>query len=134
MPRMKTESLGGSDMSWLASEHGLSNARTELLDISTFTPATHYPDGYIKSGTPLAKVGGVLVPYTVLEATTTGAGILEGFLLTDQAVVPPTVNTGKDFAVPLLDHGRVKASKVPYASFVAPIDAAKNVRHNVVFV
>ena len=116
MPRMSTETFGAGDQSWLGSAHGIYNTRTETLDISTFTEGTHYPNGYITSGTPVAKVGGVLVPYTVAEGTTTGAGILAGFIYTDQ----PVVGTG-DFAVPVLDHGRVKAALVPYASFVAPV-------------
>lgn len=129
MPRLSTETMHSGDMSWLGSSHGIGEARTELLDISTFTEGTHYPNGYIKSGTPLAKVGGVMVPYTVAEGTTTGAGILAGFLLTDQRVVGDD-----DFAVPVLDHGRVVAAKVPYASFVAPAAAAKNATHNIVFI
>jgi hypothetical protein len=129
MPRLTTETFGSGDQSWLGSSHGIHECRTETLDISAFTEATHFPDGYIKSGTPVAKVAGVLVPYTVAEGTTTGAGILAGFVYTDQ----PVVGTG-DFAVPLLDHGRVKAAKVPYASFVAPAAAAKNAAHNVLFI
>lgn len=63
MPRLKTETIGSGDQSWLGSAHGIENCRTELLNISAFTAATHYPDGYIKSGQPVAKVGGLLVPY-----------------------------------------------------------------------
>jgi hypothetical protein len=103
MPRLKTETF-----------------RTEVLDISTFTANTHYPNGYIPSGFPVAIVSGMLVPYDVTIGTTTGAGILAGHLLTDQPVVGTV-----DFAVPVIDHGRVKAAKVPMASFVKPI-AAKN--------
>ena len=109
MPRIKTETLGTGDMSWLGSAHGIANARTELLDISAFTANTHYPDGFIKSGTPVAKVGGLLVPYDDTAGTTTNAGVLAGFVLTDQSVVGDD-----DFAVPLLDHGRIRASKLPF--------------------
>ena len=128
MPRLSTETFGGGDLSWLGSTHGISNARTEILDISAFTAATHYPDGYIKSGTPVAKVGGVLVPYDATEATVTGAGVLAGFVLTDQKVVGTD-----DFAVPLFDHGRVIASKLPI-SFTAPSAAAKRAATTIVFV
>ena len=128
MPRLSTETFGGGDLSWLGSTHGISNARTEILDVSAFTAATHYPDGYIKSGTPVAKVGGVLVPYDATEATVTGAGVLAGFVLTDQKVV------GTDyFTVPLFDHGRVIASKLPI-SFTAPTAAAKRAATTIVFV
>jgi len=128
MPRLKTETFGSGDQSWLGSSHGIRNCRTETLDVSTFTAGTHYPDGYIPSGTPVAKVGGVLVPYDKTEGTTTGAGILAGFVFTDQ----PVVGAG-DLGVPVLDHGRVKASKIPMSGgFTAPVAAAKSA--NVQFV
>ncbi len=121
MPKLRSETIGTGDQSWLGSTHGLRNARTEVLDISTFTAGTHYPNGYIPSGFPVAIVGGMLVPYDVTVGTTTGAGILAGHVLTDQQVVGTT-----DFAVPVLDHGRVKAAKVATLAligFVKPIAA-----------
>lgn len=130
MPKLRQETFGSGDMSWLGSAHGLRNARTAILDISAFTKATHYPDGYIPSGTPVAKVAGLLVPYDKTEATTTDAGVLAGFVLTDQ----PVVGT-EDFAVPLLDHGRVNVAKVPYSGgFAAPTAAAKTAATTIVFV
>lgn len=128
MPRLKTETFGGGDQSWLGSAHGIANARTEVLDISAFTAGTHYPNGYIPSGLPVAKVGGVLVPYDATEATTTDAGVLAGFVLTDQKV-----DGTADFGVPLLDHGRVITSKLPI-SFTAPTAAAKRAATTIVFV
>jgi hypothetical protein len=75
-------------------------------------------------------VGGFLVPYDKTEATVTGAGILAGFLLTDQ----PVVGTGK-FGAPVLDHGRVKVASVPYSGgFAAPVAAAKSANVQFVFV
>lgn len=128
MPRLKSETIGAGDQSWLGSAHGIHNCRTELLDISTFTANTHYPNGYIPSGLPVAKVGGVLVPYDATEGTTTGAGVLAGFVFTDQ----PVVGTS-DFAVPVLDHGRVRAAKVP-GGFTAPSAAAKKAATTIVYV
>ena len=52
MPRLTSEAFGGGDQSWLGSSHSIANCRTETLDISAFNKATHYPDGYIPSGTP----------------------------------------------------------------------------------
>lgn len=131
MPRLSSQTYGTGDMTWLASDHGIFNGRTELLDISTFTAGTHYPNGYIPSGTPVAKSGGVLVPYTSAEGTTTGAGILAGHILTDQ----PVVGTN-DFAVPVIDHGRVKTAKVPQGTdaFTAPVAAAKRISVTIVYV
>ena len=73
MPRLKTETFGAGDLSWLGSTHGIANGRTEKLDISTFTSGTHYPNGYLPSGLPVALVSGVLVPYVATEGTTTGS-------------------------------------------------------------
>lgn len=128
MPRYTTESFGSGNMAWLGSAHAIENAQTAMLDISAFTAGTHYPDGYIPSGTPVAKVAGVLVPYDATEGTVTGAGILAGFVLTDQKVVGTA-----DFSVPLFDHGRVKTANLPIA-FVKPAAAAKLSATTIVFV
>lgn len=128
MPRLRSESFGSGNFAWLGTTHAVNNNRTEMLDISAFTAGTHYPDGYIRSGTPVAKVGGVLVPYDATEATVTGAGILAGFVFGDQKVVGTA-----DFAVPLYDHGRVVVSKVP-GTFAKPAAAAKLSATTIVFV
>ncbi len=122
MPRLKSETVGTGDQSWLDSAHGIRNARTEVVNTSAFTAGTHYPGGYIPSGTPVAKVGGLLVPYDSVETTVTGAGVLAGHILTDQ----PVVGAG-NFPAPLLKHGRIKAAKVPVGAnaFTAPVAAAK---------
>lgn len=137
MPRFRTESeIVTGNMEWLGSGHALRNARTEILDISTFTPATHYPNGYIPSGMPVAKVGGVLVPYDATEGTVTGAGILAGFVLTDVPLyVAPgaTAPATEDQNVPLMDHGRVKVGKLPI-TFVKPTAAAKSSATTIVFI
>lgn len=124
MPRLKSETIGGGDQSWLGSSHGIGNCRTETLDISAFTVT----DGFIPSGTPVALSGGKLVPYDGTEATVTGAGILAGFVFTDQ----PVVGTD-DFPVPLLDHGRVVAANVP-GDFTAPAAAEKSAATTFVFI
>jgi hypothetical protein len=115
-------------MSWLGSGHGLRNSRTVTLDISAFTAGTHYPDGYIRSGQPVAIVGGMLVPYDSTEGVTTGAGVLAGHVLTDQIVV----GTG-DFPVPLFYHGTVKQANLPVA-FTKPVAAAKNASHTITYI
>lgn len=127
MPRLKTETFGAGDQSWLGSTHGIWNGRTEKLDISAFTKATHYPNGHLPSGLPVALVGGVLVPYDATEATTTAAGVLAGFLFTDQ-----TTDGTTDISVPLLDHGRIRVSKLPI-TFAAPAAEAKRANTTFVF-
>jgi hypothetical protein len=125
MPKLRTESFApGGDFRWLRSDHAIWNGRTESLDISAFTAGTHYPNGYIPSGTPCALVAGQLVPYTSAEATTTGAGVLAGHLFTDQPVI---AGSTEDLNVPLLDHGRVNPARVPQGTdaFTAPVAFAK---------
>ena len=115
MPNFRTErEWVDGDQSWLGSGHGLRNARTETLDISAFTKGTHYPNGYIPSGTTLAKVGGLMVPYN--QAGTGGTEVLAGVLLTDLAI--PAGST-EDRPIPVLDHGRIKTNLLPFA-FTAP--------------
>ena len=129
MPRMTTQTFGGGNQSWIgAGAHGIGDARTEVLDISAFTAGTHYPNGFIPSGLPVAKVGGVLVPYDATEGTTTGAGVLAGHVLTDQPVVGAA-----DFGVPLYDQGRVVSANLPIA-FTPPTAAAKKAAVAIVYV
>ena len=128
MPKLIEEVYGTGDQSWLGSAHGISNCRTATVDISAFTKSTHYPDGFLPSGTVVAEVDGKLVPYDSTEGTVTEAGVIAGHLFTDQ----PVVGTA-DFAAPVLDHGRVKASKVP-GSFTKPADAAKLSATTIVYV
>ena len=113
MPKLRSESFGGGDQSWLGSAHGIANCRTETINGSAFTAGTHYPDGYIPSGFPVAKVNGLLVPYNAAGAD--GSQNIAGHIFTDQAVV----GTG-NLPAPLLDHGRVKTARVPLAGFAAP--------------
>lgn len=133
MPRYVSESFGAGDQSWLGSAHAIWNGRTEILDISAFTAGTHYPNGYIPSGSPVALVAGVLVPYDKTEGVTTAAGVLAGHILTDQPI--PAGSTA-DFSVPVLDHGRVNVSKVPYNNtftFAKPAAAAKRADVTIVY-
>jgi hypothetical protein len=53
-----TKVYGVDDQSWLGSSHGTQSTRSITLDTSAFTEGTHYPDGYFKSGIPLAKIAG----------------------------------------------------------------------------
>src|SRR5699024_3207037 len=114
MPHVKTETANVSNMTWLASTHGIGNARTELLDISAFSDSTNYPNGYIPSGTPVKMSGGKVVPYTSAnDGGDDGGGgtnpldVLAGHIFTDQVV-----DGDSDLAVQILDHGRDVAANV----------------------
>jgi len=124
MPRLRTEQFGAGDQRWLGSAHGIWECQTVTLDISAFTENTYWPDGYILSGTPLARIAsGLAVPY--VSGGGTGTGVLWGFLFTDQSVI----GTG-DIPAPMLDHGRVKTEFLP-VGFTVP--TAANNRTTVVF-
>jgi len=101
MPRLKTEPFGTGDQSWIGSTHGIYNCRTVKLDPTSFTGATHYPNGYLPSGTPLSIVDGTAVRFD-------GDAPLAGFLYTDQKVAgDETLN------VPLYEHGKVRIGRLP---------------------
>ena len=111
MPRMKTENFGGGNFSWIgAGAHGIADGRTEILDISTFTAGTHYPNGYIPSGIVLGKVTatGKYGPYD--DAANDGRAVAAGFLF---AVVKPGASTSTPIAAALLQHGVVVEAKLP---------------------
>ena len=106
MPRFTSESFGSGDMRWLASDHGIFNAETGTLDVSTFTKATHYADNYFKSGLLVncADMGAVK-PYTGV------AGELLGFVLRDQ----PT-NGVADEPTAIVVHGLIKTTFLPLST------------------
>lgn len=75
--------------SWLLSPHGTEPGATLsiTLDVSAFTAGTHYPNGYIPSGTPLAKITatGLYGPYSVtdeVQTITEGGSGLTSYTLT----------------------------------------------------
>lgn len=110
MPRLKTETIGTGDQSWLGSDHAIHNARSGTLDVSAFTKATHYPDGFFTSGLPLGQITAskLYAPYNAAGAD--GTESLAGFLLTDQ----PTDGV-EDINVAILDHGKVYTDQLPVA-------------------
>lgn len=64
-----TTSYQVEDRSWLMGPHGVGPGDNEsiTLDVSAFTSGTHYPNGYIKSGEPLARIAssGLYGPYAL---------------------------------------------------------------------
>ena len=113
MPRMTSESITGGDMTWLASDHGLTNARTAVIDVSTFTKGTHYPAGYFPSGLEVN-----VASETAVKPWTGATGEKLGFLLTDQKT-----DGVADFGAPILRHGLIKTARLPIAH-VNPTTAA----------
>lgn len=110
-----TETFGQDDQSWIGAAHGIDLARSITLDTSAFTEGTHYPDGYMPSGTPLSLItaSGLYGPYTPAGAG--GLETLSGFLLTPTKLK----DGGADVGAALYEHGRVVEDNLPIA-----IDAA----------
>jgi hypothetical protein len=85
---LRRESFLVDDQSWLGSEHGTQATESITLDTSAFTANTHYPDGFFKSGIPLAKLAsGLYGPYVpdsseVQTVTITGTPTGGSFTLT----------------------------------------------------
>lgn len=122
--RIETPGLSEGDQTWLASTRGIYTNRSVKLNVADFTvdPAL----GYIPSGTPLALVdapgtdeGQMAVPYDSASAVA-GENVLAGFLFTDQRVAVGSTDTYING--PLLDHGRIRISRLPVA-FAVPSDA-----------
>jgi hypothetical protein len=87
------------------------------LDTSLLTAAQHYPNGYLKSGFVAGKVtaSGLIGPYldAASDGRTTAVGILRASVRItrygDGSVIPK-------ITVPLLVHGKVDPTKLPYTS------------------
>jgi hypothetical protein len=111
---VRTDSVGTDDQSWLGSRHGTNNARTVTLAKAAFNSATHYPQGFLRSGTPLAKYTsggntGLYGPYT--PGATDGSQTFVGHLLAPQSVTSGTGN----IVGALMDHGRIVEARLPIA-------------------
>lgn len=120
---VRTETFGAGNQSWLGSKRGTNECRTGTISRAALTKATHYPDGTLKSGYPLALVAGKYVPYAA--GGSGGTNVLAGFLFTDQQVR----DTGGDIVAPILDAGRIKIAKLP-----APVAADATTTGQFVFV
>lgn len=98
------------DRRWLGSGHGTTTTRTVTLDVSTFTKATHFPNGLLKSGTVLGRITatGFYGPYN--NAATDGREVAAGHLFNSVAVAE---TTDPDQGAPLQEHGVVVEALLP---------------------
>lgn len=104
------------DPSWIGGGHSADTNQTVTLDISEFDEATHFPNGFLPSGTPIAKVTatGLYGPYTPAD-TTPGTGVLAGFLYS-----PLTVEyADQTIAGAMLVHGPVVEDRLPTSALDA---------------
>ena len=104
------------DRSWLLSPHGTDPGTTPsvVLDVSAFTPATHYPNGYFPSGLNLGRIDatGLYGPYN--DAATDGRQVFRGHLFS-ATKVPNTADTTKDVGGAMVVHGFVRLDRLPIA-------------------
>lgn len=110
---IRTETFGRGDHRWLGSRHGTDICRPCTIDLSTFVEQTHYADGYLPSGTPLALIEadgtfGLYDPEAV-----DGREKFVGHLLDDVST------KGGNPIGALYEHGRVNRDLLPF-----PIDDA----------
>jgi hypothetical protein len=107
--------FGVEDRSWLGSAHGTTATRTVTLDISAFTAATHYPQGYIASGTVVSlQSNGLWGPYTANAVAT-------GHLFNTTEVLPyGATSAPAHIGAPVLEHGFVYVPRLPANSGLSP--------------
>jgi len=104
--------------SWLLSPHGTDPGTTPsvTLDVSLFVAGTHYPNGYIPSGTAIAKVTatGLWGPAdsTASDGRQTWADDSVGLLFSTVGVRTGATKIGSARLV----HGFVNPAKLPFAS------------------
>lgn len=110
---LKSVSYSQDRKDWLASQHGTDVLRSITLDVSTFTKATHYPDGYLKSGIPLGKIT-ASGKYGLYDDTKTdGRQTCVGFLWTGVEVIDRRGNVSTAVGGSMLIHGFINTAKLP---------------------
>ncbi|MFB7919219.1 head decoration protein [Streptomyces sp. NPDC056061] len=115
---LRTESFSQDRRDWLGSEHGTDCPRGITLDVSTFAQADHYPDGYLKSGLPVAEITASGLYGLYAGDAIDGRETLAGFLFTGVEVVDHRGRVSAKVGGSMLVHGFVRADKLP-----VPVDA-----------
>lgn len=110
---VRTVAYQTEDHSWLGSAHGTEATDSIVLDLSLFTAGTHYPNGYIPSGMPVAEVTavganqGMYGPYN--GALANGQQTNTGHLFTS---IPVTAGQTRAAAA-RFTHGKVRVANLP---------------------
>lgn len=119
-----TETYQAENRSWLGSRDGTDVTQTVTLDTSTFVAGTHYPNGYVPSGTVLGQITatGLYGPYD--NTASDGRQTAVGFLYSNTKIRSGGPNVG----APIHWRGVIRASRLPLATNVAGgLDAAGKV-------
>lgn len=102
---------------WLADDHGTEVMPGVPVDLTLFTAGQHYVNGFIPSGTVLGlkTSGSKFGPY--LDAASDGRQTAVGITFNPIPVyVPGTGTLQTNVAVPILVHGFVIATNLPFTS------------------
>lgn len=99
---------------WLVQQ--LADAESVTLDVSAFTKATHYPNGYIPSGVVLGKITatGLYAPY--VDAASDGTGTAAGYLHSSVAIPNPADTTVDVGAAMVAAFAVVETDRLPISS------------------
>lgn len=114
MPGLTTKTYGTGDYSWLVNTDGLDEALSGVLDVSTFTAGTHYPNGYFPCGLPVR-----VDDRDVIRPWADVAGARLGFLKGDVRV-----NGAEDLNCAFVARGNIKTANLPLA-LTAPTTAVQ---------
>lgn len=108
---------------WLLAEPDVKLNLT--LDISKFTAGTHFPNGFIPSGTVVGKVtsGGLGAPYA--SGNSDGSQVAYGITYGDANVVRPDGSSATKVGISVVVfEAIVSAGKLPFQSGSGSIDSA----------
>ncbi|MEU7905307.1 head decoration protein [Actinoplanes sp. NPDC049118] len=120
---VKTISYPVEDRAWLGSAHGTDCTESITVATSEFTRTTHYPNGAIPSGMPVALItsgdkAGLYGPYGPTE--TNGQQHLAGHLFSSIRVPDNGANVG----AALLWHGAIVIARLPAGHGLGPAGIA----------
>jgi hypothetical protein len=116
-PSVFTQPFQFEDLSWDLTPPESGWVLNGTLDISLFTAAQHFPNGYIPSGCVLGVVTATSLLGPYLDAAVDGRTTAVGILRQSVQVTHLIGGTNRTkIGVPYLIHGLVSASKLPFTS------------------
>lgn len=124
---LKTSSFTLDDNDCIQSKFGTTDARSVLIDMTTFTAGTHYPNGVLPKGTVLALRTSDSVTVAYNDGGSGGAATAVGVLLNSIRVSATGATAAAKVGGALMWHGVIKAASAPFQSGVGGLDAAAKV-------
>ena len=108
---VSTTGYQAENRSWLWGPHGTEPGTNPgiTVDAALFTAATHFPNGFLPSGTVLSPAGG---PYS-------GTGASGGILISSVRIPSATAKVG----AAVLVHGFVRPARLPFQSGAGSLGA-----------